>query len=100
MRSRVRIPFGAPIRIQMHLLKRIAKVFIGFIGAALMMGGVFLIFAGAIDGFGNPALWSRLAWIGGGLMSFAIGSYMFYIACDRNIGDMLDWIISLILLRP
>ena len=98
--SRVQIPKTAPSSIPMHLLKRISQIFIGLIGAVLMLGGVFLIFAGAIDGFGNPAVWSRLVWIVGGLTSLVAGFYVFYVACDRDIGDTLDWIISSILLWP
>ena len=78
----------------MRLLLRIAKVFLGFIGAALMLSGTFLVFAGIVSGFGNPALWSRGAWTAGGLAIAAVGFYLFYLACNRNVAKAIGLIFD------
>jgi len=80
----------------MRLLLRIAKVFLGFIGAALMLSGTFLVFAGIVSGFGNPALWSRGAWTAGGLAIAAVGFYLFYLACNRNVAKAIGLIFDAI----
>ncbi len=83
----------------MSFLKQLAKVLVGFIGAALIGVGAFLVYAGVRDGFGNPAAWSRLAWVLGGFATLIMGFYLFYHACDRDMAKTIGWILDAVIFR-
>ena len=78
-------------------MKRIGKALLGFVGAALVLAGAFLIVAGLWDGFGDPAVTSRIMWAGAGVITLSLGAYLFYLANDRDAGKAIIGIINGIL---
>lgn len=62
----------------------------------MIIGGIFLVIVGPLNGFGNPDTKDRLIVTGIGLTSLLLGLYIFYVLNERSIKKSFETILEML----
>jgi hypothetical protein len=79
------------------MLHTIKRAILLLLGSILVIGGGFIIIAGAVSGFGDHRVLIRIAYVIGGGVLVALGVYFYYLGSNKNLSKMFENILSAII---